>query len=198
MPPVKEFHFFDRPFPHRQTVERVSAKAGSEQERLFIERLHDLPRKGNTGPRPDCSKGGCSPTYRTHERRPELQAACGLRRVRSPARHAAERRPDERLQKRRADAPRLAENLGAARRSGVRCRLVPPGPCGPGHHRPHPVKGPPQGTDPARQNAVPPASPDREYVRPFQRLPTDTYPIHRCAHTFMSAIALAASVIFWL
>jgi Sulfotransferase family len=47
MPPIKELHFFDRPFPHRQTMERVTAKRGTENELLFIERLRDLPRRSD-------------------------------------------------------------------------------------------------------------------------------------------------------
>src|SRR3546814_21134204 len=32
------------------------------------------------GRQPACSKRGCSPTYRTHQRRSELEAPCRLRR----------------------------------------------------------------------------------------------------------------------
>ena len=52
-------------------------------------------------------KRGCSPTYRTHERRLELQAARRLRWPGPTRDHAAQRRPDERLQRRGIDARRL-------------------------------------------------------------------------------------------
>ena len=55
-------------------------------------------------PLPVCSKRGCSPTYRAHEGRPELQAARGMRWRGTPAGDAAQRRPDERLQGRGPDA----------------------------------------------------------------------------------------------
>jgi len=51
----------------------------------------------------------CSPTYRAHQRRPELQAARSLRQRRPSARHVAQRGPDERLQRRGADAAGLAQ-----------------------------------------------------------------------------------------
>ena len=42
-------------------------------------------------------KKGCSPTYPTHQRRPELQASRRLRRQGPATSHAAQRRADERL-----------------------------------------------------------------------------------------------------
>ncbi len=48
-------------------------------------------------------KRGCSPTYRTHQRRLEFQAACGLRRGGTSAGFVAFRRTNERFQGRGAD-----------------------------------------------------------------------------------------------
>jgi len=64
-------------------------------------------------------KKGLFPTYRAHERRLELQAACGLRRPGAATGHAAHRRPDERFQGRSADAARPAEGQGTPRRQGL-------------------------------------------------------------------------------
>lgn len=44
MPPIKEFHFFDRPFPHRQTLERVTGKERPARDLLFLERVAGLRR----------------------------------------------------------------------------------------------------------------------------------------------------------
>ena len=63
-------------------------------------------------------KAACSPTYRAHQRRPELQAARGLRQQRTSARHALKRGADERLQGRGAYVARHAQGQGASRRQG--------------------------------------------------------------------------------
>src|ERR1035437_2497169 len=66
---------------------------------------------------------GCSPMYRAHQGRSELQAACRVRRQRPSPDHAAHRRPGERLQGHGPDVRRLAKREGrpwltARRRSG--------------------------------------------------------------------------------
>jgi putative transposase len=81
-----------------------------------------------------------SPTYRAHQRRSELQAARGLRRSRTPARHALERGADERLQGRGVDVARHAQGQGASCRQGLRRRLVPRRPRQAPHRRLHPVE----------------------------------------------------------
>jgi putative transposase len=58
---------FDRIFAN------LAAKSGPP-DRVMIDSTH-LRR---IAPLPACSKKGCSPTYRTHEGRPELQAARGV------------------------------------------------------------------------------------------------------------------------
>jgi len=50
------------------------ARKGGKPDRLMI----DATTSRLIGPLPVCSKRGCSPTYRAHEGRPELQAACGM------------------------------------------------------------------------------------------------------------------------
>lgn len=64
-------------------------------------------------------KRGCSPTYRTHQRRVELQAACCLRWSRSATDPAFERRADERLQRCRADAACFSQGKDASCRQGI-------------------------------------------------------------------------------
>jgi hypothetical protein len=56
------------------------------------------------GLRPVCSKRGCSPTYRAHQRRLELETARRMRWPGTTADHAAQRGSDERLQRRGFDA----------------------------------------------------------------------------------------------
>ena len=80
------------------------ARKGAKAERIMIDATHLKAHRTAAS----LLKRACSPTYRTHERRPELQAARGLRRPGPPAGDAAERRTDERLQGRGADAARHA------------------------------------------------------------------------------------------
>ena len=76
----------------------LAGKSG-KLERIMIDATHLKAHRTAAS----LLKRACSPTYRTHQRRPELQAARGLRRARPPARHAVERGADERLQGRGAD-----------------------------------------------------------------------------------------------
>ncbi len=91
----------------------LSAKGG-KPDRLMIDATHLKAHRTA----PACSRRGfaqetihwivsCSaqsPTYRAHQRRPELEAPCGVRRPGAPAAHVAQRRSDERLQGRSPDA----------------------------------------------------------------------------------------------
>ena len=116
-----------------------------------------------------------------------------------PAHHAAQRRPDERLQRRGADARCPAEGQAAARRQGLRRRLVP--------HRPSPNAASPPASRP-NPTARCRSTHDRVLYRQRHKIENmfgrlkDWRRIHtrydRCAHTFMSAICIAATVIFWL
>ena len=79
------------------------AAHGPKPERVMIHLTHLKAHRTAASPR----KGGCSPSYRAHERRAELQAARRLRRCRKALGHAAFRRPDERPQGRAADVLRV-------------------------------------------------------------------------------------------
>ena len=64
-------------------------------------------------------KRGRSQTYRAHERRLELKIACRLRWQGPTADYAAQRRPDERLQRRSADAQRSSARQRTPRRQRI-------------------------------------------------------------------------------
>src|SRR5215211_1224457 len=151
----------------------------------------------HTEPLPACSKRGCSPTYRTHQRWAELQASCSLRRSEPATRHAAQRGADERLQRRRpVEAIPKTDLLIGDRgydadwlRQALVARKI-------------------TACIPSKTNRKVPIPHDTALYRRrhkieimFGRL-KDWRRIHtrydRCAHTYMSAIALAAVVIFWL
>ena len=90
------------------------ARKGSKPERIMIDATHLKAQRSAA-----CLlKAACSPTYRAHQRRPELQAARGLRQQRTSARHALKRGADERLQGRGAYVARHAQGQGASRRQG--------------------------------------------------------------------------------
>jgi hypothetical protein len=85
-----------------------------------------------------------------------------------------------------------------ARRPRLRRRLVPQRPDRKRHHAVHPVKDQPQNPDPARPYSLPPAPRIENMfgkIKDWRRIHTR---YDRCAHTFMSAICIAATVIFWL
>jgi putative transposase len=69
------------------------ARKGGKPSRLMIDATHLKAHRTAAS----LLKWACSPTYRAHEGRPELEAACRMRWSRSPYCHAAQRRPDERL-----------------------------------------------------------------------------------------------------
>lgn len=77
----------------------LSAKGG-KPDRLMIDATHLKAHRTAAS----LQKKGCSPTYRAHQRRPELQAARRLRRPGSTPDPAAQRGADERLQRRGAGA----------------------------------------------------------------------------------------------
>ena len=62
------------------------AHKGGKLERIMIDATHLKAHRTAAS----FLKKGLFPTYRAHQRRSELQAARGLRRSRTPARHAAE------------------------------------------------------------------------------------------------------------
>ena len=170
------------------------AAASEATDTVMIDATHLRP----TAPPPACSKRGCSPAYRAHERRPELQAARGLRRRGQAIDIAPDRRPGQRLSRRRDRAARPARRQGPDRRSRLRQRLVPrsprrPGivPCIPGRkNRKQPIQ-----YDAGlykQRNRI-----ERMFgrLKDWRRIATR---YDRCAHTFMSAICIAATVIFWL
>src|SRR5208282_4107989 len=88
------------------------ARKGGKAERIMIDATHLKAHRTAAS----LVKRGCSPTYRAHQRRPELQVARGLRQQRTTARHAPKRGADERLQGRGADVARHAQGQGASRR----------------------------------------------------------------------------------
>lgn len=75
----------------------------SKPEQLMIDATHLKAHRTAAS----LLKKGCSPTYRTQQRRVKLQAACCLRWSRPTADPDSKRRADERLQRCRADASRL-------------------------------------------------------------------------------------------
>ena len=88
----------------------LARKAG-KPSRLMIDATHLKAHRTAAS----LLKKGLFPTYRAHERRPELQAARRMRWSGTPRHHAAQRRPDERLQRRRTDAACPAESPRASR-----------------------------------------------------------------------------------
>ena len=136
--------------------------------------------------------------YRAHQGRPELQAARGVRRQGTPPRHAAQRGADERLQGRGTDAAGPAPGEGTPRRQGLRRRLV----------RQALAKRKIAACIPSKSNRKIPIEHDRRLYRERHKIENmfgklkDWRRIHtrydRCAHTFFSAICIAAIVIFWI
>ena len=86
---------------------------------------------------------------------------------------------------------------GFAGRPGLRCRLVPQRP---DRIRISPASRQiqPQGPNPTRRGTLSPAPQDREHVRQAQGLAQGPTRYDRCPILFLSAIALAAIVIYWL
>ena len=83
------------------------AAKGGKPDQLMIDATHLKAHRTAAS----LLKRGCSPTYRPHQGRLELQAARCLRWRRPAADHAAQRRPDERLQGRGPDDRRLPEGV---------------------------------------------------------------------------------------
>ena len=67
------------------------AGKGGKPERIMIDATHLKAHRTAAS----LFKRACSPTYRAHQRRPELQAARGLRQPWAPACHALKRGADE-------------------------------------------------------------------------------------------------------
>ena len=86
----------------------------------------------------------------------------------------------------------------AARRPRLRQHLVPQQAGRTRHHRLHPVDTLAQAATFLRQGALPPATPDRERLGPIENWRRVATRYDRRAHTFFSAICIAASVTFWL
>ena len=60
------------------------------------------------------------------------------------------------------------------------------------------VQNQPQDSNPARPHALPPGHRIENMFGKFKDWPRIRTRDDRCAHTFMSAICIAATVIFWL
>lgn len=88
------------------------ARKGGKPSRLMIDAIH---LKAHRTAASLLKKRACSPTYRADEGRPELETACCLRWSGTSRRHAAQRRPDERLQRRGLDARYAATRDAVAR-----------------------------------------------------------------------------------
>jgi transposase len=116
-------------------------------------------------------KRACSPTYQADQGRPELEAARRVRWPGTPRHHAAQRRQDDWFRQ------ALAER-------GITACI------------------------PSKSNRKNPIEHDRVLYRQRHKIENmfgrlkDWRRIHtrydRCAHTFMSAICIAAAVIFWI
>ena len=91
------------------------AGEGPKPERIMIDATHLKAHRTAAS----LLKRGCSPPYRAYKRRTELQAPCRVRCRRSTACPDAERRPDERPQRRQAHARRAAARLNPDRRPGL-------------------------------------------------------------------------------
>ena len=92
----------------------LSAKGG-RSERLMIDATHLKAHRTAAS----LLKKGLFQTYRAHQRRLELEAACRLRWPGPAAGHAAQRRPDERLQGRCLDVRCHPGRRDHARRQGL-------------------------------------------------------------------------------
>jgi putative transposase len=91
------------------------AGKGGKPDQLMIDATHLKAHRTAAS----LLKRGFSPAYRAHQGRPELQAPRRLRRPGAAVGHAAQRRPDERLQGRGPDDRRLPESQGAPWRQGL-------------------------------------------------------------------------------
>src|SRR6202453_2147861 len=120
------------------------ARKGGKPKRIMIDATHLKAHRTAAS----LLKRACSPTYRAHQRWSELQASRRLRQQRPTARHDAQRRPDERLQGRGADAARDAQGQRASGRQGLRRRLVPRRSRQARRRRLHPLEIQPEGRDP--------------------------------------------------
>jgi transposase len=170
------------------------ARRGGKPERIMIDATHLKAHRTAAS----LLKKGLFPDVSAHERRPELQAARGLRRARPPARHALKRGADERLQGRGADAARLPKARELLADKGydadwLRAALAKRGvaPCIPSKSN--------------RKVAIPYDAilykQRHKIENMFGRL-KDWQRIHtrydRCAHTYFSPICIAAALAFWL
>jgi putative transposase len=132
--------------PHKTIYNRIFealAAKGGRSDQLMIDATHLKAHRTAAS----LLKSGCSPPYRTHQRRPELRAAYGLRRSRPLACHAPERRADERLKGSSSHPPGATEDQGSPRQQGLRRRLAPPGSGRAARRCVHSVKGQSQGPD---------------------------------------------------
>jgi transposase len=176
---------------------RIFAELAAEDgppERLMIDSTHLKAHRTAAS----LLKRGCSALHRAHQRGPELQAARGPRRTRAADRPAADQGPDERSQGRRADAAGAAAGPRADRRQGYdsdwfRAALSGRGiePC-----------------IPSTRSRKAPLPYDKALYRERRRIENAfgrlkdwrriAMRYDRCAHTFFSAICIAAAITFWL
>jgi transposase len=170
------------------------AGEGRKPDRIMIDATHlKAPRTAAS-----LLKRGCSPTYRTHQGRPELEAPRRLQRRRQPPHPATQRRPDERPQRgtscpRRAPASRTLIGDRGYDSNWFRQALFDRGiePCIP------PTR--------SRKHAL---AYDKAIYRQRHRIENMFAKLKdwrriatrydRCAHTFFSAICIAAAVAFYL
>lgn len=181
----------------RGVWERVfSALAGPEDapDRLFIDSSCIKVHRCAGGGMPS----GPGAWYRPHQRRTQHQAPCCLRRQGPPPRPAPDARQCERLHGRAALHPGHAAVSPPRRRQGLR----QPGLAGMAHRAGHPTGHPPRKNRKVQydydkvlyrqRNVV-----ERMFCRfkDWRRIATR---FDRNLATFMGAIALAATVIWWL
>lgn len=135
---------FDRIF-------QALARRGGKPDRIMIDATHLKAHRTAAS----LLKKGCSPPYRAHQRRTELQAACGVRWPGAACRAAAFGRTDEQSQGRGIDTGRLAARQRAHRRSWIRQRRVSRGSTAKAHYALHPSTQEPKGPDRLRHKALP-------------------------------------------
>jgi len=172
-----------------------SALAGAERahDRLFIDstciKVHRCA---------DGAKGGSGSWHRPHQGRPEHQAPRGLRRERSTCRPAPDPRQRPRLQSRSARHRRHAP----ARRTGRRQGLRQPGPSRMAGRARNPARHPatqePQIQYDYDAVIITQAQHHRAQVLQAQGTVPHAIRFDRNIKSFLGAIALVASLIWWL
>ena len=170
------------------------ARKGAKPERIMIDATHLKAHRTAAS----LLKKACSPTYRAHQRRPELQTSRRLRRLRPTARHAAERRSDERFQGRSPRVPAMPKARELLADKGYDADWF----------REALAKRKIAACIPSKSNRKVAIPHDAVLYRQRHKIENmfgrlkDWRRVHtrydRCAHTYFSAICIAAAVIFWL